>query len=719
MDLNSTTTIVILYIVGTIVFAMFIFLGGKILKIKSGFLGALVISAILCAVGFIGIEYSKEMKKKLIASYPGKANELYLDAEQLMDWKETETKIVQKKFSEAKGKIDSILSKYSSTDLAKKLKKNRKNIAGYSLIDFNSFQEIIAVLIEYENSTNFYENVLQLEQVGSLVDIAELYIIIKNNKKATELLDRALSISETIDFSEDKINSLLKIASLYIKIGRNEKANKLLTIVLEQNQKSNELHQQDFIKLKVASMYIKMQERSKVLNLIKNIRIPKMKVTVLGELAVDYAKNTNYVSEEIILNQLLNAASMIYDSSIREFELDSIRCNYAKNGIGERFNISNILEKTEVIAKQNEQKFIEEDKKDFFEKIKKADGMQQNDQENEENKLLAKYMDEFNAFLVLNGEIGRKYGVGTHCGLIVLEIEKGGVFDKSGGKFKDIISKVDRKNIYSVKDFNEAMEGLGKTYRSLYISVVRNGKVIGLSVRLKAREDYIKESRNETVVEKQINYNQKIPGDYFYGTTGKATIKQLGKRITMELTALPNSAPAPHYIFKGVLDENKIVGNWKFTIRKSRWRKFEASVNSYGEIRIYTIDDKEGHGLRNLVIKPLSTLKKTRIFKNYNNPIGSFIRCEKKVKANLNIFKSASMKELEKSGVYIASMEKDSPLVKAGAQVGDFIINIAGKQVWSSESFAYALNTVYQKNKTIYIVVKKRRGVKYLKVKLN
>ena len=71
---------------------------------------------------------------------------------------------------------------------------------------------------------------LPLEQVGSLCDIAELYITIKNNKKAVERLERALSISITIDFSGDKIYSLLKIASLYIKIGQNEKANKLLTI---------------------------------------------------------------------------------------------------------------------------------------------------------------------------------------------------------------------------------------------------------------------------------------------------------------------------------------------------------------------------------------------------------------------------------------------------------------------------------------------------------
>ena len=126
MELNSTTTIVILYVAGTIFFAFFIFLCGKILEIKFGFFGALVISAILCAVGLAGIEYSKEMKRKLIASYPVKANELYLEAEQLMDWKDIETKSVQKKISEAKGKIDSILSKYPSTNLAKKLKKDQK-----------------------------------------------------------------------------------------------------------------------------------------------------------------------------------------------------------------------------------------------------------------------------------------------------------------------------------------------------------------------------------------------------------------------------------------------------------------------------------------------------------------------------------------------------------------------------------------------------------------
>ena len=492
MDLNSTTTIVILYIVGTIVLTMLIFIGGKIFKIKSGFWGALVISAVLCAVSLVGIEYSKETKKKEIASYPEKANELYLEAEQLMNWKDTDTKTVQKKYNKAKGNIDCILSKYASTDLAEELKKHQKKIAGYSLWDFYSFQGTIAILIEYEKKTNCYENLLPWAQAGNLSGIADLYITVKNNKKANELLDQVVTISESIDFSEDKIYSLLKIASLCIKIGQNEKANKLLNIVLEQNQKAHNFYQQELTKSRVASMYIKMQEKSKVLNLIKTIRIPKIKVAVLGELAVDYAKNSDYVPEKIVLDQLFNAASLISDSSVRELELDKIRCNYARNGMKNHFNISNIIEKTAVAAKQQEQKSIAEYKKAFFEKIKEVDEMQQNHQESEENKQFAKNMDKLNAFFMPLGKTGRNLGYG----LIVLEVEEDGAFAESGGKVKDTILKINGKYIYSVKDFNKGMNKLGKRCRRIFLTVIRNGKEIKLAVKLNPNGYNFRKTRN-------------------------------------------------------------------------------------------------------------------------------------------------------------------------------------------------------------------------------
>ena len=154
----------------------------------------------------------------------------------------------------------------------------------------------------------------------------------------------------------------------------------------------------------------------------------------------------------------------------------------------------------------------------------------------------------------------------------------------------------------------------------------------------------------------------------------------------MELTALPNSAPAPHYIFKGFLDRNKITGAWNFTIRRSRWKEFEAVVKPDGEIRISKIDDNEGHGLRNLAIMPLSILKKTSVLKKYNTSIGSFIKCEEILKVNLTVSKGVYGETEKRFGLYIASIETDSPLAKAGAQAGDIIINVAGKQVWSMES---------------------------------
>ncbi len=46
------------------------------------------------------------------------------------------------------------------------------------------------------------------------------------------------------------------------------------------------------------------------------------------------------------------------------------------------------------------------------------------------------------------------------------------------------------------------------------------------------------------------------------------------------------------------------------------------------EIIISEIDDNKGLGLRNLTIKPLSTLRKTRFLNNYNKSIGSFVKCE-------------------------------------------------------------------------------------------
>ncbi|RLD10885.1 MAG: hypothetical protein DRI44_04935 [Chlamydiae bacterium] len=710
MDLNSTTTIVILYIVGTIVLTMLIFIGGKIFKIKSGFWGALVISAVLCAVSLVGIEYSKETKKKEIASYPEKANELYLEAEQLMNWKDTDTKTVQKKYNKAKGNIDCILSKYASTDLAEELKKHQKKIAGYSLWDFYSFQETIAILIEYEKKTNCYENLLPWAQAGNLSGIADLYITVKNNKKANELLDQVVTISESIDFSEDKIYSLLKIASLCIKIGQNEKADKLLNIVLEQNQKKNNFYQKELTKSRVASMYIKMQEKSKVLNLIKTIRIPRIKVAVLGELAVDYAKSSNNIPEKIVLDQIFNVASLISDSSVRELELDKIRCNYARNGMKNHFNISNIIEKTAIAAKQNEQKSIVE------EKIRNADKMQQNHQKNatnveeEKNAGFIEFKKKLGVIVKnLDSSTRNKYTSEKYGGVLITELKEESLFKQAGAELNGVVFHVADSYIKSEKDFDDALKKCYmKNDNSFCIMMSKNNRCNVFRIAY----------QKKGTLKKHINSNLKINGDYFYGTTGKATIKQLGKKITMELTALPNSAPAPHYIFKGFLDRNKITGAWNFTIRRSRWKEFEAVVKPDGEIRISKIDDNEGHGLRNLAIMPLSILKKTSVLKKYNTSIGSFIKCEEILKVNLTVSKGVYGETEKRFGLYIASIETDSPLAKAGAQAGDIIINVAGKQVWSMESFAYALNTAYQKNKTVYLVVKRGNKMKYLTVRL-
>ena len=76
----------------------------------------------------------------------------------------------------------------------------------------------------------------------------------------------------------------------------------------------------------------------------------------------------------------------------------------------------------------------------------------------------------------ITSQLAKKYGLGYKDGVVVLEVEKGGVGDRLGIRKGDVILKIDDKRIRNKKDFDAAME----TDRLVYFIFDRGGLILQL-----------------------------------------------------------------------------------------------------------------------------------------------------------------------------------------------------------------------------------------------
>ena len=107
--------------------------------------------------------------------------------------------------------------------------------------------------------------------------------------------------------------------------------------------------------------------------------------------------------------------------------------------------------------------------------------------------------------------------------------------------------------------------------------------------------------------------------------------------------------------------------------------------------------------------------------KTYDKTIGSFTKCQHKIGAILSkvdIYTKRKYRLGTDYGLIILRMQKGGPIMKAGAQRRDVIINVNGKRVDTRESFTFALNEAYENNKTVTMAVKRKNENKFLTVNL-
>ncbi len=118
---------------------------------------------------------------------------------------------------------------------------------------------------------------------------------------------------------------------------------------------------------------------------------------------------------------------------------------------------------------------------------------------------------------------------------------------------------------------------------------------------------------------------------------------------------------------------------------------------------------------------PVVSTDKIEVPKVYDKKVGSFTKCQQKLGAFLNKVDTFAKRKYRLGtdyGLIILRMQKGGPIMKAGAQRRDVIININGKRVDSRESFTFALNEAYEKNNSVTMVVKRKNEVKFLTVEL-
>ena len=112
---------------------------------------------------------------------------------------------------------------------------------------------------------------------------------------------------------------------------------------------------------------------------------------------------------------------------------------------------------------------------------------------------------------------------------------------------------------------------------------------------------------------------------------------------------------------------------------------------------------------------------KIEVPKSYDKKVGSFTKCQQKLGAFLNKVDTFAKRKYRLGtdhGLIILRMQKGGPIMKAGAQRRDVIININGKRVDSRESFTFALNEAYGKSKSVTMAVKRKNETKFLTVEL-
>jgi len=242
------------------------------------------------------------------------ANKLYVEAIEI--WQNAKIKAdnyskAYESHKEAVKKIDRIISKYASSNIAVGLMSGQTRIAGMTLNEFQNLKGSLKSFAEAEKQPL----ACALLIVGTdskarvLADIAGKYAQAGQTEKATQILFQALETANTIEGANSKARVLADIAGKYADAGQPEKAAQVLSQAFETARTIEYASSKAWALVDIAGKYADAGQTEKATQILsqaletaKTFKDADSKVWVLADIAINieikYAKTRQQPGEK-------------------------------------------------------------------------------------------------------------------------------------------------------------------------------------------------------------------------------------------------------------------------------------------------------------------------------------------------------------------------------------------------------------------------------------
>jgi tetratricopeptide (TPR) repeat protein len=262
-----------------------------------------------------------------------KANKLYVEASMEASHFLNSTKVWDDSYStlwnsytSVKERIDLILSKYPSSDIAVGLLSDKNKISGLTLRQFQKKKDIVKQLRDAEQSpflgalliAKTIEN--KFDKALLLIEIAQYSIKVGQKEKAEKLLSQVLELAKTIypitakrrilrdtansyaaagqfkiaiktantiEDAKDKTGVLTEIAEKYTEVGQKEQATQMLSQALDLAEYTS---RKTVMLMNFLDKHIGLIEIGQVFEFTEKIGSEHAKVEVFSKIALNYAK---------------------------------------------------------------------------------------------------------------------------------------------------------------------------------------------------------------------------------------------------------------------------------------------------------------------------------------------------------------------------------------------------------------------------------------------
>lgn len=252
-----------------------------------------------------------------------KANKLYTEASQILQNSKLEDDSysdVYNSYENAKSRIDRILSKYPSSNIAVELLSGDMEISGLTLSQFHELESSLKLLAEAEQSpfscALLVANKMQYpqQQASVLVEIAGKYAKAGQKEQADQLLSQALQSTDTIkDDTTRQAMIWSEVAGMFAMLGQTEEADKVISHALQSKLGTAN---QVLVLTKTAGKYAEAGQKeqadqllSQALQIANTSNYTETKVRLLIEIAGTYAKAEQKEQVDKLLSEALQATN--------------------------------------------------------------------------------------------------------------------------------------------------------------------------------------------------------------------------------------------------------------------------------------------------------------------------------------------------------------------------------------------------------------------------